>query len=123
MIYHVNPFVWFASLCHEFQITDEFPNHRRALMAIDQARKYLLLPLPILCQGLESDVLRKEHAAKLRGTQEELIVRQLRCAILVGGQDVDAPATELVANRSRDVVVEIQGNRHRNLQLGGDFSG
>lgn len=81
-------------------------------MAIKQACKWLSFALPVFRKCLEPDVMGEKYPPELRGTLKQRFVCFLGSAILVRCQHVNVASAELIANRTRNMVIKVERNRH-----------
>jgi hypothetical protein len=65
----VRPLVGIGGSGDQLQILDELPDRAAKLMAEDKAGKRATLPLPILRESLETNVLGEDDAAELTGVR------------------------------------------------------
>jgi len=101
---------WFTDESNDRKVADTNTDRNAQLVGVDDTRKEYTRQLATSRLDNQILILGEEGAAKHPGTVEQISIGQLRGRILESGQHIHPLSPQPGGNRTRDVLVHVQGN-------------
>lgn len=107
-----DPILRIGRLSEQLQVLDELSNRDLHEVPKDQAAKRMALCLPVLRQGLESDVMSDEGTSQPTCMFQKQFIREAICPVFLRSQDIDLAKSQLTRNGAIDVDIEVERDGH-----------